>query len=74
MKVTKDHALIICLLGEGVKCCSYLGAGKDGFLCVKDTPFREMIEAKLAAGTMGSMGNNCQGPPDFLGWEEVKPS
>ncbi len=74
MKVSKDHAKIICRLGELEKCCSYLGAGKEGLLCLKDTPFREMIIDKREAGTMGSKGDNCQGPPDFLGWEEVKPS
>lgn len=74
MNVTKDHAKIICLLGEGQKCCSYLGAGKDGLMCLKDTDFRQMIIDKRERGDMGSMGDNCQGPPGFLGWEERGPS
>lgn len=74
MIITKEHAQVICLIGGGVKCCSYLGAGAKGLMCLKDTPFREMIIDKREAGEMGSMGDNCQGPPDFLDWEEVKPS
>lgn len=74
MIVTKERASEVCLMGKGFFCCSYLGAGSKGLLCLKDTPFKTSIDIRRQQESMTAMSDNCQGPPDFLPWEESNAS
>lgn len=65
MIISKDQARDVCLLGKGVTCCSYVGAGKDGLVCLKDTPHHMEMFRRRMTGDMKAMGDNCSGPPDF---------
>lgn len=54
-----------CRLGQGSKCCAYLGAGGNGFECLKTDPelFRA-ISDRIEKGTMNAKGIGA--------WEECE--
>jgi hypothetical protein len=67
--IAKLHIDTVCKLGQGPECCSYLIVGKDGFQCAKDNPiFRGIIKSRREEGTIGAMGDGCDG------WSTVKGS
>lgn len=61
MDITADDIEKVCGLGSGEKCCRYLGMGPKGWQCLKHSSFREMIDARMAAGQMVAKGDNCEG-------------
>lgn len=63
--VPTDKIGLLCKPGQGVTTCSFLLAGRDGFMCSKGTGFQAEIDKRRAAGTMGAKGNNCSGPPHY---------
>lgn len=54
-----------CRPGESAATCSFLMYGPDGFECSKGTSMESLILARRNAGTLKSMGDNCDGPPSF---------
>lgn len=63
--IDKDKLEPVCKLGSGKTCCSFLAADGDGFKCVKGSSLEATIRERREAGTMGAMGDHCQGPPDY---------
>lgn len=56
------HVRAICQMGKGHACCRYLCVDEGGFICVKHMPeWANQIEARVAAGEMVAMGDNCPG-------------
>lgn len=60
MKVSK-HVSGVCKIGQMAACCRYLVCGAGGFECVKHTELRELLDSRVAAGTMNARGDNCDG-------------
>ncbi len=42
-------------------CCAFLVAGSEGFECAKGTGLQQLIDLRLAEGTMNATGDNCNG-------------
>jgi hypothetical protein len=49
-----------CKIGQGAECCRYLTVS-DQFYCEKHTQLAATIDARVAAGTYLSVGDNCEG-------------
>lgn len=64
-KLTKEFAGIVCRMGEGEFCCSFLAMDKEGLTCLKNTKYAEEIIHRRLLGTMKAKGDNCSGPPNF---------
>ena len=46
-----------CRLGQGEKCCAYLGANSKGFCCIKgDTEMNFIIKMRLKVNSMNAKG------------------
>jgi hypothetical protein len=63
--ISKDDAAGRCQLGKGRDCCSFLGIGPGGFVCLKESIFEPTIILRRAEGSIRAMGDHCQGPPEF---------
>ena len=59
--MTPDHAKEMCKVGQGEECCAFLLMGADGFECAKGTFAEDVINLRLAEGTMNAKGDNCSG-------------
>lgn len=58
--LTSDEAKEICQLGQAEKCCPWLGAGIDGFVCIRmDYPNNMAIHKRIEEGTMKAKGEQC---------------
>lgn len=43
-----------CGMGQGERCCAWLGAGRDGFECQRGGDLRNTIEQRALAGQTGA--------------------
>ena len=66
-KIPKAHLASVCKLHQGEKTCKYLilGAnasqGVSGFVCVKNSKMRPVLDKHAAEGKMTAQGDNCEG-------------
>lgn len=73
MNISKEHVESLCRPGKGPATCSFLGAGPEGWKCVKDDPgISVVIQQRREAKTIGAMADNCSGPPDFKPTGDIK--
>jgi len=63
--ISEGHAKTVCKFGQRAATCSFLGMS-DGFHCLKGSEFEPNIKQRRGEGSMGAMGDNCSGPPDFV--------
>ena len=59
--MNKKYINNVCKIGQGSKCCRYLGAGAKGFECLKNTSLKEMLDKRVKNKTIIARGDNCQG-------------
>ena len=57
----QNHVRNVCKIGKGAACCRYLAGDGQGMACVKHHAAARVVDARVAAGTMGARGNNCDG-------------
>lgn len=68
--VPGGHVHRVCLIGQGDACCRYLVVG-SGFECAKfPLSARQMIDARVDAGSFTAAGDNCDGDKDIPDWKE----
>lgn len=65
MEIPEGYEKTVCKAGEGADCCSFLGVGGKGWMCLKKGEFEALIEKRRLEKTMVAMSDNCSGPPDF---------
>lgn len=54
----------ICRIGQGSKCCRYLGAGDGGLECLRIRPeLKKTIDEKWKVESHVAQGKNCEGQP-----------
>jgi hypothetical protein len=51
----------ICKIGQGADCCRYLGCGKDGFECLKNTELQGILDKRAEDKSMSAQADNCAG-------------
>ena len=54
----------VCRIGQREATCAFLLMSPgEGFICAKGSTVEATIRARLAAGTIGAQGDNCDGWP-----------
>lgn len=67
MAAANEHQVRdVCKIGQGAACCRYLTLGAKGFECAKLLGLKATIDARVKAGTSGSLGDNCPGVEGVL--------
>ena len=63
MKISNQHLVGVCKVGQGAECCRYLMVGGlEGVECVKRHTFlKSIIDSRVASGEMTARGDNCDG-------------
>lgn len=64
MSIISDMEYIkrVCKAGSCSNCCAYLAVSTEGFCCAKEVAaLKNVIDSRVAAGTMNAKGDNCQG-------------
>jgi len=64
MPIPDFHVDEVCRAGAGALCCRYLCVDAGGWLCGKASTMKDVIDARVAAGTFTARGDNCEG------WED----
>ena len=60
-----DEAVRKCHIGQGARCCRFLGAGTSGLECLAViSAFRLAVDQKARNGQMVARGEACQDPFD----------
>jgi hypothetical protein len=67
VKISDNKLRSVCLIGQGDKTCAFLGCGANGFECLKGTGAERFIRQRLANGTIGARGDNCEGNKNEVG-------
>ncbi len=71
--ITKEsHVRDVCKLGHRESCCSYLGAGADGWECLKESSLKSAIDERRNTGRMTAMSDNCDGYNAFVEKDVVR--
>lgn len=58
-EISNDRLNDICRVGQGSKCCRYIGAGVEGLECLKHTELKSQIDMRVKR--MIAQGDNCRG-------------
>ena len=59
--ISDDNLKNTCLIKVGSKTCRYIMLGSNGFVCVKHTPMKQLLDELVEKGQMTSIGDNCAG-------------
>ena len=71
MNIPEEHLRAVCKIGEGNKCCRYIGFS-DGWACLKHSSLKETLDARVWSKTMNARGDNCDGNCATANKENVK--
>ncbi len=55
----KEYPMTICKMGQGDKCCRYLGVGTKGWECFKESSLKETLDNRVQH--MVAKSDNCKG-------------
>jgi len=66
VRIPDGYGKTMCKEGQGEATCSFLAVGAVGLVCLKCSSMEANIRNRLREGSMGSKGDNCSGPPDFI--------
>jgi hypothetical protein len=61
MKIPESHLKEVCKIGQGNECCRYITVGHMGIQCAKHTGLRRVLDAKVKAGEILAIADNCEG-------------
>jgi hypothetical protein len=59
--VEQHYVKHVCKMGQGHDCCRYLGGSKDGFVCLKLSEFKKLLDTRVFEKSMVARGDNCDG-------------
>ena len=60
-KIEEDKLNNICKCYKKDKTCKYIGLTPYGFVCVKNTPLKKVLDDRSDKDLMVAKGNNCKG-------------
>lgn len=55
------HVKAVCQPGQGAQTCRYLTMAPGGWSCEKLSALRNLLDWRVAEGTMIARGDNCEG-------------
>lgn len=60
-RVSDVHRKTVCKFRQGDKTCRYLGLGTKGYVCMKHSPMRSVLDQQSKENKMTAKGDNCDG-------------
>jgi hypothetical protein len=60
-RIPKAHREAVCRPEQGAETCRYISLTPNGWVCVKKTPIRKMLDSQVSQGKMTAKGDNCEG-------------
>tara|TARA_Y100000310_G_C20701843_1_gene830707 strand:- start:9728 stop:10012 length:285 start_codon:yes stop_codon:yes gene_type:complete len=60
-KVPDAHRFQVCKFKKGEETCRYLSLSVKGYVCVKKTPMKQMLDNRVEEEKMSAKGDNCEG-------------
>jgi hypothetical protein len=60
-KVPDAHRFNVCKYKQGKSTCRYLSLSINGYVCVKKTPIKQMLDLRVKEKKMSAQGDNCEG-------------
>jgi|GEM_PF-3609318 len=64
-KIPDAHRTSVCLFEQNEKTCRYLCLAAKGFVCVKKTPMKLVIDQFVSKKCLRACGDNCEGLGDI---------
>lgn len=65
-KIPKAHMKSVCLMDRGEKSCRYASLLAFGFVCMKKSPLKIMLDHLVQQNKMVRKGDNCEGLGDIV--------
>lgn len=65
-KIPKAHLDSVCCIHNRAATCRYIALGPKGFICVKNTPLKQRLDAMVSEKEMAATGDNCEGLGELL--------
>lgn len=59
--ITKENLKNKCKIGQGSRTCKYIVMGRKGFICGKNTKFKEMLDTAAKKKQVVAISDNCKG-------------
>lgn len=60
-KIPKAHVDSVCKIHQQEKTCRYLALTVNGWICVKKTPMKPVLDQRVSEEKMTAKGDNCEG-------------
>jgi len=60
-KIPQAHLHSICKYGCGKNACRYVFLIDKGFVCVKKSPIKQMLDERVKKEEANDRGDNCEG-------------
>jgi hypothetical protein len=64
-KISQTHLYNICKYKQGKNTCRYISLTIQGYVCVKKTPMKKMLDDRVKSEKMKAIGDNCEGLGKF---------
>lgn len=61
MNIPMRHLVNKCAIGQGKKCCAFIGSADGAWQCLKGTEAEATVRQRLAEKSMRAQGDNCPG-------------
>jgi hypothetical protein len=60
-KIPQKYLDSVCQYKQAEKTCRYICLSVKGYICVKKTPIKEMLDDRVKNNSMKAVGDNCAG-------------
>ena len=60
-KISKTHLYNVCRYKQGENTCRYISLTPQGYVCVKNSPMKKMLDERVKEDKMKAKGDNCEG-------------
>jgi len=60
-KIPKAHLHTICKFKQSQKTCRYICLTVNGYVCVKKTPMKKVLDERYIEKKMKAISDNCEG-------------
>ncbi len=60
-KISKNYLHSICRYQKGKETCKYICLSAKGFVCMKKTPMKKILDQRCKEGKMKAQSDNCGG-------------
>jgi hypothetical protein len=59
--IPSSHLKNVCKIGQKQKACRYISLCQHGYVCMKKSPVKQILDQRVLDGKMVATGDNCEG-------------